>query len=73
MVAPNFDRAMTRRRFDAIFSCILFSYQPLDNHQISSVQHPYALVNDFLNAINDHCEKYRSPSDTICIDESMVR
>ena len=73
MVAPNFGRAMTRRRFDAIFSGISFNNQPMETGAMTSVQHRWALVNDFLNAINDHREKQFSPSDTICVDESMVR
>ena len=73
MVAPNFGRAMTRRRFDAIFSCISFSDQRMETGAMSSVQYRWALVNAFLTAINDRREKQISPSDIICVDESMVR
>ena len=40
---------------------------------MSSVQRCWALVIDFLEAINRHREAFVRPSDTICVDESITQ
>lgn len=73
--APNLGRAMSRRRFEEVFKCIRYSAQPIGLHGsgLSSAEYRWALMNDFLRAINEHRERTVTPSETICVDESMVR
>ena len=40
---------------------------------MSSEQHRWCLVQDFLNRINEHPVAHYHPSDIICVDESISR
>ena len=64
---------MGRRRFDAMFTHMTYSNQPIREAPMSSVQHRWTLVNDFLEAINRHREAFVLASDTISVDESISR
>ena len=52
---------------------ITYSYQPIREATLSSVKQRWSLVNDFVEAINRHRACRVLPSDTICVDESIVR
>ena len=71
--APNFGQTgMTRPRFDTIWKHIRFS----DQHDVrpdnmSSEQHRWRLVDDFVKNFNDHRAETFIPSDKICVDESI--
>ena len=73
--APNFGRTgMTRPRFDTIWRCIRFSDQPdVRPDTMSSEQHRWRLVDDFVRNFNDHRAETFIPSEKICVDESISR
>lgn len=73
--APAFGRtSMSRKRFDEIWSSIRFSQQPTVRPDgMSSEQHRWLLVDNFVANFNDYRVSNFSPSDLICVDESMSR
>ena len=70
IAAPDFSRFIARHRFDTIRSCIRFSSHPLDD---SHDENRWSLVDEFVDAINDHRKRFVHPSELICVDESMSR
>ena len=74
--APKFGEktGMSRQRFDDIWRCIRFSEQPAERPEcMSSMEYRWMLVNDFIDAFNDYRASNYSPSDRICVDESISR
>jgi hypothetical protein len=73
--AANFGHTgMTRVRFDNIWKYIRFSDQPdVSPDNISSEQHRWRLVDDFVTNFSDHQAETFIPSQRICVDESISR
>ena len=44
---PNFTETIGRTRFDALYSCLAYSTQPDEDACLSSVEHRWALINDW--------------------------
>jgi len=63
---------MSRRRFDALWSCMTFSQQT-GGADDASEKRRWQLINDFIASINDHRASRVSPSDLLCVDESMCK
>ena len=70
VTAPNFTRIMPRHRFESLRQCIRFSVCPLSDTEDTN---RWNLVDDFVTAINEHRQMFVTPSDYICVDESMSR
>jgi hypothetical protein len=72
---PGFGRSgMPRARFDAIWRCMRFSYQPPERPpHLGSEDYRWKLVGDFVELFNDHREEFFTPCDRICVDESISR
>lgn len=72
--APCFgDTGMSKNRFFDIMRCIRFSHQPSENVGMSSAKYRWTLVQDFVDAINNHRRNNFRPSELICVDESISR
>jgi Transposase IS4 len=72
--APEFGKTgMSRKRFSDIAASIRFSEQPEQQGLQSSVRYRWSLVNDFVDAINRHRKSTVTPSEAICVDESISR
>lgn len=75
VAAPNFGKTgMTRGRFDDLWCCARFSDQP--EKRPENMQHEnyrWLLVDDFVEAFNDHRKNKFVPSELICADESISR
>jgi hypothetical protein len=73
--APNFGRTgMTRQRFDSLWRYVRFSDQSaIRPDHISSEQHRWMLVDDFVQHFNQHRVDTFIPSERICVDESISR
>jgi len=73
-LAPAFGErtGMSRRRFDALWSCMTFSHQT-GGADDASKKRRWQLINDFIVSINDHRASRVSPSDLICVDEFMCK
>eukprot|EP00171_Calliarthron_tuberculosum_P006804 IDg6804t1 len=73
--APSLGSAgMSRDRFDMLWRCIRFSDQPdARPSSMSSEQYRWRLVDDFVERFNAHRVSNFSPSDRICVDESMSK
>lgn len=69
--APNFGRFMTQYRFTKLRSSIRFSDN--GNQENDGGINRWGLVDDFVSAINFHRELFVTPSELICVDESMSR
>ena len=69
----NLSAIMGRTRFDALFSCPAYSMQPDEDACHSSVEHRWDLINDFLEALNEHRRRHVTPSERLFVDESMFR
>ncbi len=69
--APNFGQIMPYHRFESLRTCIRFSNNGLRDDD--GAPNRWGLVDDFVRAINMHREMYVSPSEVICVDESMSR
>ena len=75
-MAPNFGdmTGMKRNRFDAIWKCMRYSHQPDEMPDgMNSETYRWMLIQDFVNAINNHRAAYVMVSDRICVDESFSR
>jgi hypothetical protein len=72
---PGFGRTgMSRNRFNDIWRCMRFSYQPPERPaHMDSEDYHWKLVQDFVQFFNDHREEYFTPCDRICVDESISR
>ena len=65
---------MTYNRWIELWHCIYFSYQPpCRPHSMGPAAYGWMLVNDFVKNFNDYRERTFSPSDMICVDESISR
>jgi hypothetical protein len=75
LLAPAFGTKtrMPRKRFDDIWSSLTFSRQAERGDDKGSVAHRWRLVSDFVETINSHRAAYFSPSELVCVDESMSR
>jgi hypothetical protein len=76
MPAPNISATtgMTRHRFDMIWSCLTFSKVPAARPEgMSSAEYRWKHVDDFVEGFNGHRRSAFTPSERICIDESMSR
>lgn len=72
--AANFAQiGMSRHRFEQILRCISFSFCPEYQDNMNSAVQRWALVDDFVMAINHHRQSSFTRSESICIDESMSR
>ena len=58
---------MVHKQFDDLWMCIHFSYQPPTHPE----QYCWRFVDDFIHNFNEHHAQEFSPSDEICINESM--
>ena len=69
--APNFGAIMSRHDFETLRACIRFC----ENGNLDDDGSPsrWALVDDFVTAINRHRAMYVNPPELICVDESMSR
>jgi len=65
---------MSRNRFDDLWRCIRFSNQPsVRPPDMTAEQYRWRLVDDFVTSFNDHRASTFSPSERICVDESISR
>jgi Transposase IS4 len=73
--SPDFGQTgMSRRRFDMIWRYIRWSDQPSDRPlDMSSEQYRWLLVDGFVQHFNDYRAETFSPSEGICVDESISR
>jgi hypothetical protein len=73
--APAFGMktGMPRKRFDAIWSSLTFSRQGDRGDEECSAAHRWRLVSEFVESINSHRSAHFSPSELICVDESIAR
>jgi hypothetical protein len=73
--APAFGKCgMPRHRFDVLFTAIRWSHQPDERPEdMASEAYRWQLVKDFVNRFNSHRATRYSPSESICVDESMSR
>jgi Transposase IS4 len=73
--SPDFGKTgMPRKRFDTLWRYIRWSDQPKDRpDDMSSEQYRWLLVDGFVDAFNKYRSETFSPSESICVDESMSR
>jgi len=73
MLAPAFSlrTGMPRARFDALWSSVPFSKQVVDGGD--SEESRWQLIDEFVSNINLHRSARVTPSDLICVDESMSK
>ena len=71
MLAPAFGlrTGMPRAKFDALWSSVAFSKQVVDGGD--SEESRWQLIEDFVSNTNLHRSARVTPSDLICVDESM--
>lgn len=69
--ATNFALFMKHHRFETLRANIRFSNN--GSNVDDGMPNRWALVDDFVTAINRHREMFVTPSDLICVDESMSR
>jgi hypothetical protein len=71
---PLFGKLMPRNRFDDLWRCIRFSEQPsVRPAEMTAEQYRWKLVDDFVTQFNEHRASTFSPSERICVDESISR
>jgi Transposase IS4 len=73
--APQFGlTGMSRHRFEELFAHTRWSNQPDERlDDCSSEEYRWMLVDDFVANFNEHRKHFFSPSELICVDESMSR
>lgn len=71
IAAPNFTRIMPSHRFETLRSSLRLSNCAVSDDNDSCAR--WALVDDFVKAINEHREMFVTPSELLCVDESMSR
>jgi hypothetical protein len=73
--APNFGRTgMSKNRFDDIFASFRTGHQPnAKPDTMSSEEYRWLLVDNFVKHVNEHRINCFTPSDLICVDESISR
>ena len=65
---------MPRNRFDELWSYLRWSYQPVERPANKShAEYRWMLIDDMVEIFNKHREENFSPSEWICVDESMSR
>jgi len=65
---------MARARYDSLLQHMVWSFQPRVREEgMSSKSYRWLLVSDFVDRINNHRKRYFSPSNVICVDESISR
>ena len=65
---------MSRNRFEEIWDCLQFSYQPDTRPaETPSEEYRWMLVEDFVRQFNQDREQYFTPSSELVADESMSR
>jgi len=74
LIAPAFDErtGLSRCRFDSLWSCVVFSEQKSGGRD-DSEQSRWEFITDFIESINAHRDAHMSPSEYICVDESMCK
>jgi len=74
LIAPAFGErtGLSRCRFDALWSSMAFSVQHSSGRD-DSEQSRWELFTDFVNSINAHRDAHVSPSEYICVEESMCK
>jgi hypothetical protein len=71
---PAFGKTgMSRNIFDEISACIRFSDQPKTQGELSAVRYCSKPVNDFVSAVKTHRRTMFTPSEHVCVDESIAR
>jgi len=78
MPAPAFGArtGLSRNRFDDLWSNLVFSRQPAGGPAEGAggtEQFRWALVNDFVEGINQHRAAHVTPRDTLCVNESISK
>jgi hypothetical protein len=75
LYAPAFRKktGMSRKRFDDIWNALVFSDQGDSVDGESSIEYRWRLVDDFVEAIDSHRAANYTPSELICVDESISR
>lgn len=73
--APDFGRTrFSKTRFELIMRCVRYSEQPAERpSDMSSEAYRWLLVDGFIERFNSYRQRMFSPSDLICVDESMSR
>jgi hypothetical protein len=73
--APLFGKANpSRNRFDDLWRCIRFSDQPsVRPADMTAEQYRWKLFHSFVTKLNEHRASTVSPSERICVDESISR
>lgn len=71
--ASGRETGVPRDRFDAIWRALAFREQLDGITETSSTQRRWSLVQDFVDAFNEHRFANFAPSDLVCVDESMSR
>ncbi|KAI2492991.1 Transposase IS4 [Fragilaria crotonensis] len=73
--APLFGKTnLSRNRFDDLWRCIRFSDQPpVRPADMTAEQYRWKLVDGFVHEFNEHRASTVSPSERICVDESISR
>ena len=69
---PNFSRVMSRVRFESLLRCIRFSRQPQAHAETYTEERQWQLCAGFVDAINQHCFQHVTPSELLCVDESIL-
>jgi Transposase IS4 len=64
---------MSRNRFDDIWNALVFSDQGDNVDGESSIEYLWRLIDGFVEAINSHRASNYTPSELICVDESISR
>ena len=65
---------MVRKRFDEIFANMRWSHQLSTRpDDVSSESYRWMLLDGFVKNFNSHRATYFSPSDLLCVDESISR
>ena len=74
-VAANLNKTgMYYHRFEQLFRCIRFSEQRVTRpYNMTDEAYRWQLVDDFIDAINEHRKANFTPSGLMCVDESIVR
>ena len=68
------ETGLSRNRYDTLWRHIRFGVQPLVRPSVlSSEIYRWTLVQIFIHNFNEHRQQFFSPSDLICVDESMSR
>lgn len=72
---PAFGKTgMSRDRFEDLWRCMEWSYQPYPCPDDTSSEHwRWHLIQDFVDWINGHRASFYHPSDIICTDEPILR